>query len=209
MGHVDHGEETTMPATAGRLTLGPQKGDPTPLKAMGRFSHEAMMVDHRQRLRLRDGRRHALRVLPLRPGRPWQAQRRWPAVHAEGAEWSGERRLRPPRRHRSDLERAVGADQRSRGDRRRRAFSRGSPRAARGSGDSKAAGGETPRGISCPPTADRSPRRATHAQRTQIQTARRRSAACICALFIVAVGVLRTPTNRSASSVRLRVSVAL
>src|SRR5262249_28220095 len=26
--------------------VGAQKGDPTPLKAMGRFSHEAMMVDH-------------------------------------------------------------------------------------------------------------------------------------------------------------------
>src|SRR5687768_9359949 len=41
------GEETTEAGHGWAFDVGPQKGDPTPLKAMGRFSHEAMMVDHR------------------------------------------------------------------------------------------------------------------------------------------------------------------
>ena len=40
------GEETdATPAMAGRSTSARRKAIPTPLKAMGRFSHEAMMVD--------------------------------------------------------------------------------------------------------------------------------------------------------------------
>ena len=40
------GEETGDAGHGWAFDVGPQKGDPTPLKAMGRFSHEAMMVDH-------------------------------------------------------------------------------------------------------------------------------------------------------------------
>ena len=40
------GEETTVTGHGWSFDVGAQKGDPTPLKAMGRFSHEAMMVDH-------------------------------------------------------------------------------------------------------------------------------------------------------------------
>jgi uncharacterized protein len=40
------GEETTEAGHGWSFDVGPQNGDPTPLKAMGRFSHEAMMVDH-------------------------------------------------------------------------------------------------------------------------------------------------------------------
>ena len=39
------GEETLDAGHGWAFEVGPQKGDPTPLKAMGRFSHEAMMVD--------------------------------------------------------------------------------------------------------------------------------------------------------------------
>jgi secreted PhoX family phosphatase len=39
------GEETGDSGHGWAFDVGPQKGDPTPLKAMGRFSHEAMMVD--------------------------------------------------------------------------------------------------------------------------------------------------------------------
>ena len=40
------GEETTEAGHGWSFDVGAQNGDPTPLKAMGRFSHEAMMVDH-------------------------------------------------------------------------------------------------------------------------------------------------------------------
>ncbi len=40
------GEETDAEGHGWAFDVGAQKGDPTPLKAMGRFSHEAMMVDH-------------------------------------------------------------------------------------------------------------------------------------------------------------------
>ena len=39
------GEETTDPGHGWSFDVGPEQGDPKPLKAMGRFSHEAMMVD--------------------------------------------------------------------------------------------------------------------------------------------------------------------
>jgi secreted PhoX family phosphatase len=39
------GEETTVAGHGWAFDVGAEKGDPTPLKAMGRFSHEAMMVD--------------------------------------------------------------------------------------------------------------------------------------------------------------------
>jgi hypothetical protein len=39
------GEETDDAGHGWAFDVGPQKGDPRPLKAMGRFSHEAMMVD--------------------------------------------------------------------------------------------------------------------------------------------------------------------
>lgn len=39
------GEETGDTGHGWSFEVGPQKGDPTPLVAMGRFSHEAMMVD--------------------------------------------------------------------------------------------------------------------------------------------------------------------
>ena len=39
------GEETTEAGHGWSFDVGAQNGDPTPLKAMGRFSHEAMMVD--------------------------------------------------------------------------------------------------------------------------------------------------------------------
>jgi uncharacterized protein len=38
-------EETTDPGHGWNFEVGPFKGDPTPIEAMGRFSHEAMMVD--------------------------------------------------------------------------------------------------------------------------------------------------------------------
>jgi secreted PhoX family phosphatase len=41
------GEETTDAGHGWSFDVGPQKGDPTPLVDMGRFSHEAMMVDPR------------------------------------------------------------------------------------------------------------------------------------------------------------------
>ena len=40
------GEETGDAGHGWAFDVGAQKGDPTPLKAMGRFSHEAMMVNH-------------------------------------------------------------------------------------------------------------------------------------------------------------------
>jgi secreted PhoX family phosphatase len=39
------GEETLLPGHGWSFDVGAQKGDPTPLVDMGRFSHEAMMVD--------------------------------------------------------------------------------------------------------------------------------------------------------------------
>lgn len=39
------GEETVEAGHGWSFDVGAEKGDPTPLKAMGRFSHEAMMVD--------------------------------------------------------------------------------------------------------------------------------------------------------------------
>ena len=41
------GEETTDPGLGYCFDVGKEHGDPTPLKDMGRFSHEAVMVDPR------------------------------------------------------------------------------------------------------------------------------------------------------------------
>ena len=63
------GEETFGPGHGYSFDVSAQNGDPRPLVDMGRFSHEAMMVDPGHRLRVRDGRRDAVRLLQVRPSR--------------------------------------------------------------------------------------------------------------------------------------------
>ena len=54
-------EETTDPGHGWNFEVGVEAGDPTPLVDMGRFSHEAVMVDPAYWIRLRD---RGLRRLP-------------------------------------------------------------------------------------------------------------------------------------------------
>ena len=148
------GEETGDPGHGWSFEVGAQKGDPQTDRRHGTVLARSDDGGSGNRVRLRDRRHDAVRLLQVRAECSWSVARGRRALHVEGEE-SAELQLWACLDDRTDMGCGVGAHRRSV----RRAFGAPICRArrprisARSSAGSRVAGGASKPDISSPPTA--------------------------------------------------------